>query len=203
MFNYAPHHEEREANNGAEFLRYHKVQNGHFNVFADRACNGGKQLVEDYGDNTNTLYINHHGFVVEENPFDCVEVIMPQVRRDERLRYKLATRLGMNNRRPFCLQPNKPLPKEVSDHTKMLAFTDDHIEACLRVLGEKKQNKVSRSSYTKCFTELNDQTLSRSRRLFNDMLKKALKSYPTTYDEDKALLESKQSKAAEGMLQYN
>ena len=57
MFNYAPHHEEREANNGAEFLRYHKVQNGHFNVFADRACDGGKQLVEDYGDNTNTLYI--------------------------------------------------------------------------------------------------------------------------------------------------
>ena len=28
MFNYAPHHEEREANNGAEFLRYHKVQGG-------------------------------------------------------------------------------------------------------------------------------------------------------------------------------
>eukprot|EP00945_MAST-04E_sp_MAST-4E-sp1_P002179 g2179.t1 len=200
MFNYAPHHEEREANNGAEFLRYHKVQNGHFNVFADRACDGGEQLVEDYGDNTNTLYINHHGFVVEENPFDCVEVIMPQVRRDERLRHKLADRMRMNNRRPMCLQPGKPLPKEVSDHVKLMAFPDDHIETCLDVLGKDKQKKVTETAYQKCFAGLSEQILSRSRRLFNELLKNALKSYSTTYEDDKALIASTGKKGARGLL---
>ena len=61
MFNYHPHQVERKADNGANFLRYHKMKNGRFQVFADRACPGNQQLMEDYGDNTNELYVNHHG----------------------------------------------------------------------------------------------------------------------------------------------
>ena len=79
MFNYAPHHEEQEANNGANSSKVSQSQGGNFNVFSDRLRDSGKQLVEDYGDNTNALYINHHGFVVEENPFDCVELDMPKM----------------------------------------------------------------------------------------------------------------------------
>ena len=63
MFNYHPHQVERDADNGANFLRYHKMHDGRFHVYADRAATSQKQLMEDYGDNTNELYINHHGMV--------------------------------------------------------------------------------------------------------------------------------------------
>ena len=200
MFNYAPHHEERAANNGAEFLRYHKVQNGKFNVYADRACRAGAQLVEDYGDNSNTLYINHHGFVVEENPFDCVDVQMPQVSREERMRHKLASRMKMNARRAHCLTPGQPLSKEVNDHMKMLAFPEDWVEKCLQVLGNDKAKPVPRSGYNACFEDVDDNVLARARRLFIDTLKSALKAYPTTYDEDKALLASSGKTSVGGLF---
>ena len=191
MFNYAPHHEEREANNGAEFLRYHKVQRGNFNVFADRACTSGNQLVEDYGDNTNSLYINHHGFVVEENPFDCVELDMPKINRKEKLRYKLATRMHLNTRPPVCIQPGKKhLPKVLTDHFKALAFSDDWVDKCLKWLGKDNTKQPSEGAYNKCFSKVDASILTRSRRLFHDALKTKLKSFPTTYDEDKLLLES-------------
>ena len=152
MFNYAPHHEEREANNGAEFLRYHKVQGGNFNVFSDRSCGPGKQLVEDYGDNTNALYINHHGFVVEENPFDCVELDMPKISRKEKLRYKLATRMHLNSRPPVCIQPGKGhLPKVLSDHFKALAFPDDWVEKCLKWLGKDNSRQPTQAAYDSAF----------------------------------------------------
>ena len=102
MFNYAPHHEEREANNGAEFLGYHKVQGGNFNVFSDRSCGPGKQLVEDYGDNTNALYINHHGFVVEENPFDCVELDMPKDKSKREAAIQTSNAYAPECRPPFA-----------------------------------------------------------------------------------------------------
>jgi protein-histidine N-methyltransferase len=200
MFNYAPHHEEREANNGAEFLRYHKVQGGNFNVFADRACKAGAQLVEDYGDNTNSLYINHHGFVVEENPFDCVELEMPKINRKEKLRYKLATRMHLNSRPPVCIQPSKKnLPKVLTDHFKALAFPDDWVDKCLKWLGKDSSRQPSQESYDKCFSNVDSSIMSRSRRLFHDALKQKLKSYPTTYDQDKLLLESSE-KADGGLL---
>ena len=69
--------------------------------------------MEDYGDNTNELYIHHHGMVVENNPFDCVELALPSAthKKHVRLRAKISTRLGLQRlgRRPLCLVPKRPL----------------------------------------------------------------------------------------------
>lgn len=64
-------------------------------VFADRSVHSGGEVLEDYGDssnhvyearqsilrnNTNTVprrYLHHHGFVPDNNPFDCVEMTLP------------------------------------------------------------------------------------------------------------------------------
>ena len=69
MFNYKPHADasERKAENGKNFLRYHKIEKKIFYVYADRVADPSNnvfeytQLMEDYGDNTNEIYINHHG----------------------------------------------------------------------------------------------------------------------------------------------
>ena len=37
-----------------------------------RSCSAGKQLLEDYGDNMDKIYIQYHGFVPDANPFRCV-----------------------------------------------------------------------------------------------------------------------------------
>lgn len=46
---------------------------------ADRATNAGDQVFEDYGDNSNALYLDHHGFVPHApNPFDCVSLTLSE-----------------------------------------------------------------------------------------------------------------------------
>ena len=81
MFNYQPHGESRNADSGANFLKYHQLSDDWFRVVADRAAAPGGQLFEDYGDNGNRLYVQHHGFVATDNPFDCVELKMPRLSR--------------------------------------------------------------------------------------------------------------------------
>ena len=41
-------------------------------MIIDRACPKGEQLLEDYGDNMDKIYIQYHGFIPDENPFRCV-----------------------------------------------------------------------------------------------------------------------------------
>ena len=62
---------------GDFFLHYHRVEDGAFKVFADRATRAEEQVFEDYGDNPNSVYLQHHGFVPDHNPFDCVRMPLP------------------------------------------------------------------------------------------------------------------------------
>lgn len=79
MFNYHPHPHPRHAAGGQHFLKYHHAKEDVFVVLADRDAAPGEQLFEDYGDNDNTLYLHHHGFVMEGNPFDCAAIRLPSL----------------------------------------------------------------------------------------------------------------------------
>jgi histone-lysine N-methyltransferase SETD3 len=63
MFNYSPEEDARTADSGANFLKYHRIEEGKFKVFADRDTSKGSQAFEDYGDNPNGIYFEHHGFI--------------------------------------------------------------------------------------------------------------------------------------------
>ena len=78
MFNYAPVAAGRAAGAGAHFEEHHRVVAGPFEVYADRAREAGQQRFEDYGDNSNAIYLTAHGFVPEVNPFECVQVSVPR-----------------------------------------------------------------------------------------------------------------------------
>ncbi|KAJ8614485.1 hypothetical protein CTAYLR_000877 [Chrysophaeum taylorii] len=79
LVNYGPHPRaaDREYDAGSFFLEYHRFEGGSLRTFADRPCAKGEQLVEDYGDNSNLVYLEHHGFVPSANPFDCVRLELP------------------------------------------------------------------------------------------------------------------------------
>ena len=61
------------------FLTYHRIdESGHLTVKADRDVKAGmNQIFEDYGDNGNALYLEAHGFVPFENPFNCSDLSLP------------------------------------------------------------------------------------------------------------------------------
>ena len=87
----------REATGGSHFLRYHGVVDlpreefpaapggsipsagdvRVFQVLADQDMLPGNQIVEDYGDASNYVYLHHHGFLPVYNPFDCVQLVLP------------------------------------------------------------------------------------------------------------------------------
>ncbi|KDO32531.1 hypothetical protein SPRG_03006 [Saprolegnia parasitica CBS 223.65] len=77
MFNGKPHEVARAARGGAHFLDFHRVQKDGMYILADRAVAPPHQLFEDYGDSPNHIYLVHHGFLMDANPFDCVHVELP------------------------------------------------------------------------------------------------------------------------------
>lgn len=78
MFNYAPNNMPREQNMGSFFLQHHMLGVAGLSITADHDCPRGTQLLEDYGDNSDTIYISYHGFVPHQNPFRCVNVQLPE-----------------------------------------------------------------------------------------------------------------------------
>eukprot|EP01040_Poterioochromonas_malhamensis_P003213 gene3213-3425_t len=76
IFNYEKHHQPRQQDNGNFFLQHHRLdpKTRSISIYADRNIETvGEQLFEDYGDNTNQIYLTYHGFVPHFlNPFHCV-----------------------------------------------------------------------------------------------------------------------------------
>ena len=75
IFNYEKHSKPRATDNGNFFLQFHQRDaSGAVSIFADRPTEQGRQLFEDYGDNTNEIYLQYHGFIPHQlNPFHCVK----------------------------------------------------------------------------------------------------------------------------------
>ena len=97
-------------------------------MYADRDGAAGRQLMEDYGDNSNELYINHHGLVVDKKPFDCVNVQLPPIDRASvpaRGRVSDRLRLGRvgGSGAPQCMRPKQPLRKMVEAYLLVAVAT--------------------------------------------------------------------------------
>jgi hypothetical protein len=74
MFNYSPHPDPRPSNGGNFFLDHHHLTEEGLVVEADRDCPEGSQLFEDYGDNSDRIYLQYHGFMPAINPFRCQQL---------------------------------------------------------------------------------------------------------------------------------
>ena len=97
MINYAPREEEENNNNSNSgdndgdvggvapeiegrrskhhFEHYHDLhRDGSVTVLSDRNVEEGNQILEEYGELDNSLYIEAHGFVPSFNPFHCANI---------------------------------------------------------------------------------------------------------------------------------
>ena len=171
MFNYAPHSEPRRATNGEFFLLHHKLDSNskELIISSDRDQVAGGQLHEDYGDNTDKIYLQYHGFVAEHNPFRCVMLAAPkQVRRNQRTSSSTTAtvaaadgnaggddpllkalfdelQLSIHHNQPrtlsTCMDRSGDLGRTLGVYLTALSFDDEALQSCLDVFARENTRK--------------------------------------------------------------
>jgi len=143
MFNYAPHPNPRLAQDGNFFLTHHKLdaEAGVLRILADRSASEGEQLLEDYGDNRDKIYLQYHGFVSEANPFRCVELRLPNMRDEEALpaaTRNLLSELRFQGTPQNCVERNGFLEKPLLVFLFAIAMTPAEVARCSQVIQSSK-----------------------------------------------------------------
>lgn len=111
FFNGQAQQQVREHDNGQHFLKFHAIQNDGMVIRADRTTTKGSQVFEDYGDNDNYIYFLYHGFIMNNNPFDCTFVRLPSVApgHDDgdivtwEMKMRVLRHFGVNNGPTVCV----------------------------------------------------------------------------------------------------
>jgi hypothetical protein len=60
----------------------------------------------DYGDNDNYVYFINHGFIMQDNPFDCVWINLPSIKMLDPEHQKLFTLFHVPDQVSGCFQAN-------------------------------------------------------------------------------------------------
>jgi histone-lysine N-methyltransferase SETD3 len=147
MFNGLPHTTKRQANNGAHFLFYHRLNSSGIEILSDRFVSKGSQVFEDYGDNDNYLYFVHHGFLMNENPFDCTYIFLPMIQMKDPKRTSLFEAFGIkvDKNRSICITKEGQVnDQKMKLYLNILFWTSKQVNACLA-----NKNKCFESSYGK------------------------------------------------------
>lgn len=124
-----------------------------FVVMADRRMLAGTLVREDYGDAPSYVLFQHHGFIPQFNPFDCVRIkapnaliqatnghptrpnslaatqqplLLPEIRR-ERTQLLMALRVSVAS--TVCLRPGA-LPHQLTAALAIVGASDHAISAC-------------------------------------------------------------------------
>jgi histone-lysine N-methyltransferase SETD3 len=151
LFNYAPHSEKRKSNSGSFFLKHHKLITNKLNtkesidavdsiaITSDRSCQVGQQLFEDYGDNSDDVYLLYHGFVAETNPFRCVDVdvgALTSFTEITTLRRQLLVDLEFkpSGPAPACVDRDGRVGFAIEVYLAVLVMTETEVESCAAVI---------------------------------------------------------------------
>lgn len=202
--NYKPRDELRRINNklGQSFTLYHERndRDGSITVRADRDVLYGNQIFEDYGDVDNSLYLEAHGFVPDENPFHCAVIpsnLIPSMKdvSNELQRAMVALRI--------MPERNNIPPPSVCIFDDGL-ISDNRAEAYLTLVAMESNDNKSTDIVTSCIESLDsgDDELIKveclhyvnHRHYLNDLIHslvlKSICQSPSTLKNDLNLLES-------------
>eukprot|EP01041_Mallomonas_annulata_P009302 gene9302-19309_t len=142
MFNYKPHSASRSSQAGEFFLTHHQLQsNGSLIITSDRDCLANEQLFEDYGDNSDQIYLQYHGFVPDINPFRCVDITGPSIHSLSIHHQDLAKGFSFRSPPRRCVDASGLLGDSLESYISMLAFTVDEVKSCTDFVREAKSKK--------------------------------------------------------------
>jgi len=161
MFNYHHHPSPRQSTNGDFFLKHHVLNENFFEVRADRDAKSGTQVFMDYGDNPSAIYLRHHGFVPDINPFDCVE-LTGRVPKDKGVdffarREVLREQLGFPPVAVDCFQWSTVTtvwPRSyVNGFERINSLSDEDVDDCLqqfsKAVGTSEHQRISQTCMSK------------------------------------------------------
>jgi histone-lysine N-methyltransferase SETD3 len=205
MFNYQWEGVERAHDNGAHFLRTHKIGPKTFDISADRDCKAGDQLFEDYGDNDNYLYLQYHGFVPYENPFNCVNVPMPMIQAPNEKRLGLLSLLRVTKQPSYCMTEKAvkslgkfAVPEYVQHFLLVASMTETQAKKCEGIMQAAKSQGLQRAPLERCFDESLD-LHSLEKQVWGPLafeaLKQQLDNYATSFEDDNRILKSASSES--------
>lgn len=197
FISYAYDSEPQEHDFGNTFLKYHKQMKSSFNIHADRNMLPGSNVVENYGDNSNFVYLQHHGFVPRINPADCVRVAMPFDDKNEPRVKGQSTRLKLlanvadikdiYRRDPiWCIRPSEPLRDPMLFYLRVLEMSEEALDRCRdKIQGTKGDD--AKMAALRCV----EHDVENDRRVYNRLsrlLRRTLYKAPTSLEEDEQLL---------------
>eukprot|EP01038_Epipyxis_sp_PR26KG_P004607 gene4607-6484_t len=154
IFNYSPHPDPRESKSGDFFLTHHILNNKHgsITILSDRQQSLNNQLMEDYGDNPDEIYLKYHGFVPENNPFRCVtlntETILQYLPNLSESKNELISALQFKQPPQKCIDESGRLNKALEVYLTALSFTNSETENCLEII-----NKQVKRDWNKIFSD--------------------------------------------------
>eukprot|EP00750_Incisomonas_marina_P004003 INCI13432.4.p1 GENE.INCI13432.4~~INCI13432.4.p1 ORF type:complete len:841 (-),score=130.41 INCI13432.4:2707-5055(-) len=185
MFNYMPQRGERRAHSyGDFFLHYHRVEDGAFKVFADRATRAEEQVFEDYGDNPNSVYLQHHGFVPDHNPFDCVRMPLPVLQSTD-FAYPIKAKLLASHKfEPYECVSEAGLSDATLFYLRVLILSQDDVKRCEELLNDVGHDRAVAVAH-RCVSTEHDADIYQHVHL---TLKSQLREYPTSARDDALIL---------------
>jgi len=147
LFNYQAHSILRSANSGEFFLKHHQLnsQSHDLVILADRDVKSLDQLYEDYGDNTNEIYFQYHGFIPDQNPFQCISfdtaaLLTLNTEKEEEteerkafltLKQSLLTKLRFRTPPVYCLNTQvQSIQRPLIIYLTVLSYTKQEYTQC-------------------------------------------------------------------------
>jgi hypothetical protein len=143
IFNFRSHPVPRRRSGGDFFLAHHRLSGDEgLQVTADRQCKEGEQLFEDYGDNEDSIYLQYHGFVADENPFRCVDVQVgpPDSSVVSGPRHALLESLRLNTTLKKCVDASGEVGLGILVYLAVQDMGESEAEKCLDVVLNNKND---------------------------------------------------------------
>jgi hypothetical protein len=132
MMNYSPHPQARSNDAGEFFLKYHNISKDEVTIYSDRTHLPGQQIFEDYGDNFDTIYATHHGFVPDVNPFRCVKVVSPPLTSVSNETLPFLKSLRFNGAPGRCVDSSFDIGQAMTVYFTAISFDEDEISTCFK-----------------------------------------------------------------------
>lgn len=179
----------REVGHGNFFLKHHVLSAAGLHTSSDRNFAPGYQFFEDYGDNPTHIYVEHHGFVPEEeNPFDCASVKLPSLNHDgnshANSRIDVLTGVGVHRMPSRCMPGElNRVRQDVRILIWALSMNSTQLEACPATLSVGAAS--SQCEYTFPLPSLQERVIAPA--LFNEATG-GLAAFKTTLKKDEIAL---------------
>lgn len=168
--------EESEKENGSKDEKLPMI------TLCDVPCGG--ELINTYGDRSNGELLRRYGFTDEVNPYDCVYIPWQMLGHKDRVKRMVSSEDVSED--GFLLETEGKLPKDMRKAVHVCALDENEYKKAKKRLAVKAPLEAKMTAVEWAIVK--------------DAVEERLSKYPTTLEQDKALLETNRAVMTINML---